>query len=102
MSPFGKLDEIGALNLVTNSVVLSALKFIKKGGVVSPGQTYSLDMPTVSFHGPFFYSTYRNPETTLKMFKKYENKLGSTICRNELSDHTGTHVDSLNHATTGY
>ncbi|MGI0081215.1 MAG: cyclase family protein, partial [Nitrososphaerales archaeon] len=50
----------------------------------------------------FFYTTYRTAKNCLEMFKGFNNKLGSTVCRYELSDHTGTHVDSLNHAAAGY
>jgi kynurenine formamidase len=96
-------DEIGALKEITPNVVLSSLKYVKKGKVESLGQTFSTDMPTVWFHGPFFYSTFRNATTCLNMFKRdFDNKLGSTVCRYEFSDHTGTHVDSLNHAAEGY
>jgi kynurenine formamidase len=76
---------------------------VKKGRVENLGQTLSMEMPMVWFHGPFFYSTFRNAKTCLEMFEKnFDNKLGSTVCRYELSDHTGTHVDSLNHAAEGY
>jgi kynurenine formamidase len=100
---YGTQDEVGALNEITPEVVLSSLKYVKKGTILSLGQTYEMGMPTVWFHGPFFYSTFRNAETGLRMFgKDYDNNLGSTVCRYELSDHTGTHVDGLNHATVGY
>ena len=100
---YGSEDQVGSLNEVTPEVVLSSLSYVKKGKVVSLGQTYETGMPTVWFHGPFFYSTYRNVEACLRMFgRDYDNKLGSTICRYELSDHTGTHVDSLNHAAVEY
>jgi kynurenine formamidase len=96
------LDEVGALKAVTPELVRSALTLVKQGRVVNLAQLYSKDMPTIWFHGPFFYSTFRTPETCLKMFKDYTNKLGSMVCRYELSDHTGTHVDSLNHAAREY
>ena len=99
---WGKKDEVGALNEVTPDIVLSSLGMARKGKILSLGQTYEIGMPTVWFHGPFFYSTFRRAETSLEMFKEFKNKLGSTVCRYELSDHTGTHVDSLNHAATEY
>jgi kynurenine formamidase len=100
---YGSQDQVGSLNEVTSDVVLSSLGYVRKGVVMSLGQTYETGMPTVWFHGPFFYSTYRNVEGCLKMFgKDFDNELGSTICRYELSDHTGTHVDSLNHAAVKY
>ena len=99
---WGEEDEVGALNEITPSVILSALKLVKKGRVLSLAQTYQVEIPTVPFHGPFFYSTFRTVQGCLDMFKDYPNRLGSTICRYELSDHTGTHVDSLNHASEGF
>lgn len=99
---WGKRDAVGALNEITPEVVLSSLKNVRKGKIMSLGQTYESNMPTVWFHGPFFYNTYRTAENCLEMFKNFKNKLGSTVCRYELSDHTGTHVDSLNHASTKY
>ncbi len=99
---WGEEDEVGALNEVTPSVLCSALKLVKKGRVLSLAQTYQAEMPIVPFHGPFSYSTFRTVAGSLEMFKQYSNQLGSTICRYELSDHTGTHVDALNHASEGF
>jgi kynurenine formamidase len=99
----GRIDEIGALHRITEDTVLSSLAYVKKGRVLSLGQVYDEKMPLVWFHGSFSQVTFRTVEETLKMFEKdFTNKLGSVICRYELSDHTGTHVDSLNHATIGY
>ncbi|MDG7002120.1 MAG: cyclase family protein [Nitrososphaerota archaeon] len=95
-------SEVGALDRITPEVLLSSLKIVRQGRVTSLAQMYETGMPTVWFHGPFFYSTYRTVESCLKDFKEYTNRLGSTVCRYELSDHTGTHVDSLNHASVGY
>ncbi len=95
-------SEVGALSMVTEETLLSALKCVSRGKVVSLAQTYEIEMPTVGFHGPFFYSTFRTYEQTIKQFKQYENRLGSLVCRYELSDHTGTHVDSLNHASAKF
>jgi Putative cyclase len=99
---WGTNDEIGALNGITPDIILSSIRLVKKGKVLSLGQTYETNMPAVWFHGPFFYSTYRNAENCLKLFKEFRNELGSTVCRYELSDHTGTHVDPLNHAAKRY
>ncbi len=96
-----RFNEIGTLDYVNESSVVRAASLVKKGIVLSLAHTYEIDMPTVWFHGPFFYTNFRTPENTLGMFKKFKNRLGSLVCRYELSDHTGTHVDSLNHATEG-
>ncbi|MDG6997204.1 MAG: cyclase family protein [Nitrososphaerota archaeon] len=95
-------SEVGALNRITPEVLLSSLKIVRRGKAESLAQMYETGMPTVWFHGPFFYSTFRTVDNCLKDFKEYTNRLGSTVCRYELSDHTGTHVDSLNHASVGH
>lgn len=95
-------SEVGALDQITSQKRISSTKLVKKGKVTSLAQAYETGMPTVWFHGPFFYSTFRTVDSCLKDFKEYTNRLGSTVCRYELSDHTGTHVDSLNHASVGY
>jgi kynurenine formamidase len=102
MSKWGKRDQIGALNEITSKVVLDSVLLVKSGKVHSLAQTYELNMPTIWFHGPFFYSTLRKVETCLNMFEENRNRLGSVVCRYELSDHTGTHVDSLNHASVEF
>jgi kynurenine formamidase len=96
------LDGIGAVSQIKAARIRQSTKLIRRGKVFSLAQKYEQGMPTVSFHGPFLYTTYRTVDYCLKTFKEYENKLGSTVCRYELSDHTGTHIDSLNHATIGY
>ena len=97
------IDELGALRIISGGKVISSLSAVKKGRIVSLAQKYEEDMPTIWFHGPFFYSTFRTVQGTLEQFKgEFHNKLGSMICRYELSDHTGTHVDSLNHASEGF
>ncbi len=96
------VDELGAVRNITSSVVLSAIKLVKTGKVLSLAQTYEANMPTVWFHGPFFCTTYRSIQNTLEQFKEFSNNIGSLVCRYEMSDHTGTHVDSLNHASVKY
>lgn len=96
------VDFLGTLGLIDPEKVISSASLVKRGRVVSLGQTYEAGMPQIWFHGPFFAYTYRTVEDSLRMFKEFENHLGSTICRYELSDHTGTHVDGLNHASTDH
>ncbi len=94
--------ELGALSFIDDGKRISAAGLVKKGKITSLGQEYRNDMPQIWFHGPFFSYTYRDVEYTLKKFKSYPNHLGSTICRYELSDHSGTHIDGLNHASRDY
>ncbi len=98
---WGAQDEVGALNRVTPDVVRRALGSVAQGRVLSLAQVYSAQMPQIGFHGPFFSSTFRTYRGTQRLFSGFRNDLGSLICRYELSDHTGTHVDGLNHASRG-
>lgn len=91
--------ELGALSLVDDRKIVSSAGMVKKGRTVSLGQEYRNDMPQIWFHGPFFSYTYRDVGYSLRKFRDYPNRLGSTVCRYELSDHSGTHIDGLNHAS---
>lgn len=91
--------ELGALSLIDDKKRASSAGLVKQGKIMSLGQEYRNDMPQIWFHGPFFAYTYRNVDYSLKKFEDYPNRLGSTICRYELSDHSGTHIDGLNHAS---
>ncbi|MDJ0579769.1 cyclase family protein [Crocosphaera sp.] len=44
-SVFGKDDEIGSVNWITDKKVLEAIKLVKKGKVVTLGKVYQNDMP---------------------------------------------------------
>lgn len=92
-------DFIGSLSSITTGKILSSASLVKLGKVVSLSQEYSSEMPQIWFHGPFFSYTYRDVEYSLRKFSEFKNRLGSTVCRYELSDHSGTHVDGLNHAS---
>jgi kynurenine formamidase len=89
----------GASTDITKSKVIEAAGRVRTGRIISLSQIYENGMPTMDFHGPYFQYTYRSPDYTLRSFGSFNNKLGSMICRYELSDHTGTHVDGLNHAS---
>ncbi len=96
-------DPIGALSLITPEGVRAALRYVKKGMVVSLAHTLENGMPVPDFHGPFVMTTHRTVEGTLRLYEgSNKNRLGSVVCRYELADHTGTHLDALNHASEGY
>lgn len=89
----------GASTDIGHTKVLEASRKVRDGRLIPLSQIYENGMPTMEFHGPYFQYTYRSPDYTLRSFNSFNNKLGSMICRYELSDHTGTHVDGLNHAS---
>lgn len=100
-SKWGEKDEVGALNELTPQHVLGALKLIKKGEIFNLGHVLELNVPTPTNHGPFFYTTHRTHEFVLRHPEVvpggYTNGRASMTCRVEMGDHTGTHIDALNH-----
>lgn len=103
-SRFGREDEIGAMNLLTPERVAAALKLGKGGRVFSLAHTLEDGMPVNWFHQDFVYSTYRSAPEMLEYFSHSfpnTNRITFTNLRMEMSDHTGTHLDGLNHAAIG-
>lgn len=97
-----EIDTVGTLASITPGKMIDSASLVKRGKAVSLSQELSEDMPQIWFHGPYFSYTYRNVDYSLRKFREFSNRLGSTVCRYELSDHTGTHVDGLNHASFNY
>jgi kynurenine formamidase len=99
-SVWGKNDELGALNLIDKSKILKTIK-----DTVSSGKAYSLShemeygIPVHWFNGPFLYSTFRDHASSSKLYSNVKNKFAAMSTRMELSDHTGTHLDGLNHVS---
>jgi kynurenine formamidase len=98
-SEWGKDDELGALNHITPEKVLSAMRLVRQGRTIPLGHPLFLGMPgRSSLHGPFFYWTsQRVYDHRPPLRKPASNKFGAALCRLELSDHLGTHMDALNH-----
>ncbi len=98
MAPM-RIDELGTLANIKPEKMIESASLVRKGKVASLSQELSDKMPQIWFHGPYFSYTYRDVDYSLRKFSEFKNQLGSTVCRYELSDHTGTHVDGLNHAS---
>jgi len=98
VSKWGPDDEIGALNEITHAKVLEASRLIKTGKICRLGHVFEYGMPYDWFHGVFSYSTFRTHQERLKIFAS-KNKLGAMNTRLEMADHTGTHIDGLNHTS---
>jgi kynurenine formamidase len=97
------VDQEGALSILTPETVKEALRLVRRGVVVSLSHDLEPGIPVPDFHGPFTMTTHRTVEGTLRLFgDRNKNRLGSVVCRYELADHTGTHIDALNHASEGY
>lgn len=97
--PPAEIDDLGTLALITPDKMIESASLVRKGRAVSLSQELSDRMPQIWFHGPYFSYTYRDVDYSLRKFSEFKNELGSMVCRYELSDHTGTHVDGLNHAS---
>jgi kynurenine formamidase len=96
-SRWGEDDVLGALNEVTAAKVVEAARLVKTGRVYRLGHILEHGIPMHEFHGSFEYFTFRRHTDTLR---KDSNSGGMNV-RIEMPDHTGTHIDALNHVTIG-
>ncbi|WP_163381261.1 cyclase family protein [Cyclobacterium sp. SYSU L10401] len=103
-SPWGKDDEIGSLNLMSNSTRFEVLFQIKSGKTYDLSVEYFVGMP--SFHAlgdpPYQYWLTHTPHGTIV---DNPNGLGEAMNRKvsytgdaiSMYTHMGTHIDALNH-----
>ncbi|MCI4324132.1 MAG: cyclase family protein [Thermoplasmata archaeon] len=96
---WGADDQLGTAATLTDAKVLSAIALVRTGRVLPLGHPIYLGMPgRQATHGPFHYLTsqrvydHRPPLRTVT-----KNKFGAALCRVEMTDHLGTHLDALNH-----
>jgi kynurenine formamidase len=100
-SRFGVDDEIGALNQVTAESVKKAFGLVKKGVIYDLSFVLEQDMPVPTFHGVFFantqYSLENGAEWHHLQIDRMTNGFSAQNLRLAISDHSGTHIDQLNH-----
>lgn len=100
-SRFGKDDVIGAFNLITPESILGALALVKQGKVYDLSHVLDQDMPVPGFHGGFFANTQYTLENGVewhdRMIGEMKNGYSAQNMRLAISDHSGTHIDQLNH-----
>src|SRR4029077_8252424 len=100
-SRYGPNDILGAMNLVTPESILAAVGLIKKGLVYDLSHNLDQDMPIPGFHGSFFANTQFTLENGAEWHDKYlglmTNGYSAQNMRIAMSDHSGTHIDQLNH-----
>ena len=100
-SRYGPDDILGAMNLVTPESILAAVGLIKKGVVYDLSHNLDQDMPIPGFHGSFFANTQFTLENGAEWHDKYlglmKNGYSAQNLRIAMSDHSGTHIDQLNH-----
>jgi kynurenine formamidase len=100
-SRWGPDDVLGAMNLVTPASILEALSLVRDGKVYDLSYVLDSEMPIPSFHGQFFANTHYTLENAVEWhntnFGRVDNGYSAQNLRLSMSDHTGTHIDQLNH-----
>jgi len=100
-SRFGADDTIGAFNLITPESILKALAMVKRGKVYDLSHVLDQDMPVPGFHGGFYANTQYTLENGVewhdRVMGKMANGYSAQNMRLAISDHSGTHIDQLNH-----
>jgi kynurenine formamidase len=104
---YGKQDEVGAQNAVTDAAsVMKALRAVRTGKVYDLG--VPLDRRSYKWpgHSPTEIMSFRSPEglkrgKDLAAFAKNPKQLAFHSCALFMSDNLGTQIDGLGHITKG-
>lgn len=100
-SRYGADDVLGAMNLITPESILAALALVKQGKVYDLAFVLDQDMPVPGFHGAFFANTQYTLENGVEWHNRVignmKNGYSAQNLRLAMSDHSGTHIDQLNH-----
>jgi kynurenine formamidase len=100
-SKYGADDILGAMNLINPKTILEAVSLIKNGIVYDLSHDLDQDMPIPGFHGAFFANTQFTLENGAEWHDKHlgvmKNGYSAQNLRIAMSDHSGTHIDQLNH-----
>jgi len=100
-SRWGPDDVLGSFNLISPQSVLAALRLAKQGKIYDLSHTLDQDMPVPGFHGQFFANTQYTLENGVEWHDRHIGKMrngySAQNLRIAMSDHSGTHIDQLNH-----
>jgi kynurenine formamidase len=100
-SKYGSDDILGAMNLITPGSVLGALSLVKKGIIFDLSHDLEEAMPLPGAHRGFYAITQNKLESASAVHEKdlgaIHNGFSAQNLRIEMSDHSGTHIDQLNH-----
>jgi kynurenine formamidase len=107
--PWGKGDEVGALNAMTPETIKAALGLVKQGKVYDLGVPYDAASFKWPGHSPASIMTFRGPEGVKRQGdfpgandpKLNPAKIAWHSCALFISDNVGTQLDGLGHITTG-
>jgi len=98
---WGADDTQGAMNLITPETTLAALSLIRKGITYDLSRVLKGTMSTPEFHGQFFANTNYTLENGAEWHNEkigaMENGYSAQNLRISMCDHSGTHIDQLNH-----
>ena len=104
ISPWGKLDEIGTLNMQTDQSKLLILSRIKSGKTYDLSVEYFVGMPSFHALGDPAYQFWltHTPRGTVVdnpngLGKSMNEKVSYTGDAISMYTHMGTHIDALNH-----
>ncbi len=100
-SRWGQDDVIGSFNLITPQSIMAALALVKRGVMYDLSHVLDQDMPIPGFHGAFFANTQYTLENGVEWHNReighMTNGYSAQNMRIAMSDHSGTHIDQLNH-----
>lgn len=103
-SPWGAADEIGTLNMMSESNNLALFSKIRTGKVYDLGVEYFTGMPSFTALGdpPYLFWLTHTPRGTVvgdhtHLGAEMNNKVSYTGDAISMYTHTGTHIDALNH-----
>ena len=100
---WGDDDEIGALNALSPETTLRALQHVREGRVYDLGVAVDRLTSIVDAHAPMEVVAYRTPEGLARehVLGIDQGHLSFNTSMVILSDHAGTQIDALCHATDG-
>lgn len=107
--PWGKDDEVGALNAMTPASMKAALALVRDGKVYDLGVNLDHESFKWPGHSPTVVMTYRGPEGVKRQGdfkpvadpKRNPEGIAWHSCALFISDNVGTQIDGLAHITVG-
>lgn len=104
VSPWGPADQIGRLNLMSDSNNIALFSAIKTGKIYDLGVEYFIGMPSFTALGdpPYQYWLTHTPRgNTVGNFTHTNDSVNSKVSYTgdafSMYTHTGTHIDALDH-----
>ncbi len=102
---WGKNDEVGSLNAMTQQSVLAAVGLIRDGKKYDLGVSYDRESYKWPGHSPGEIISFRSPEGVKRQhdLPALDNAAGTAwhSCALFINDNVATQIDGLAHATTG-